>query len=45
MFGKAGRMLDRFRLRMKPERAELIVSLREDSQIVEGLSAAGMAYR
>jgi hypothetical protein len=45
MFSKARRVLDRLRLRMKPERAELLVYLRENIQIVEGLRDAGVDYK
>jgi hypothetical protein len=45
MFSKARRVLDRLRLRMKPEKAELLVYLRENIEIVERLRDAGAVYR
>jgi hypothetical protein len=40
MFSKARRVLDRLRLRLTPEHAELLVFLRENISIVEGLDRA-----
>jgi hypothetical protein len=37
MFSKSRRVLDRLRLRMTPEHAELLVFLRENMAIVESL--------
>jgi hypothetical protein len=44
MFSQARRVLDRLRLRMKPENAELLVYLRENIEIVEKFRSEGRQY-